>query len=167
MNESFRELVSRYQALQPRERQVLALGAVFVLATVIYLAVWQPLVALRADALDDLERARASAERLEILGAMMGSGARRGSGAIVARDQSLLSAVDQAGRNSPLGKPLTRIQPDGEDTVRVWLEAVPFDGLVRWVADLNQRYAIVVASAELEAKSAGQVDARLSLERQR
>lgn len=168
MNESLRELLGRYQALESRDRRILLIGGFVVLITIVYLAVWEPLAAAHSNAYERLEQARATAERLEMLGAQVGNGApRRGSTAVIGTGQSLLSVVDQAGKNSSLGKPLTRIQPDGDDTVRVWLEAVSFDALVRWIDDLNKRYALEVVSAEIESESAGVVNARLSLERAR
>ena len=168
MNESLRELLGRYQALESRDRRILLIGGIVVLLTILYLAVWEPLAAAHSNAHDRLEQARATAERLEVLGAQTGPGApRSGATTVIGAGQSLLSVVDQAGKNSTLGKPLTRIQPDGDDTVRVWLEAVSFDALVRWIDELKKRYALEVVSAEIENESAGVVNARLSLERAR
>lgn len=168
MKERLQPLLDRYQALEPRERRILAWGAVFVAATLLYLAVWQPLMALHTRSQERLDQARATAERLELLAAQAASmRSGRQPAPVIGSDQSLLSVVDQAGKNSSLGKPLSRIQPDGEDTVRVWLEDVPFDALLRWIEELKTRYAIAVTAAEIEGESPGVVDARLSLERAR
>lgn len=167
MKQALRQWLDRYQALEVREQRILAAGGIVVLVTVLYLAVWEPLIGLRQKARDELDQARATAERLEILAAQLGSESGERPTAVLGAGQSLLSVVDQAGKTGTLAKPLSRIQPDGDDTVRVWLEAVPFDALVRWIDELEKRYAIVVTTAEIESESAGVVNARLSLERSR
>jgi general secretion pathway protein M len=48
--------------------------------------------------------------------------------------------------------------------VRIWLEDVPFDGLVRWLGDLHARYGVRVDNADIERESGpGLVNARLTL----
>ena len=89
-----------------------------------------------------------------------------GGGTIVGANQSLLSIVDQSRRASSLTKPPSRLQPEGDGIVRIWLEDVPFDALLRWLADLQLRYGVRVDSADIERESApGLVNARVTLMR--
>ena len=84
----------------------------------------------------------------------------------MSRDASLLSAVDLASKDGTLSKPPSRLQPDGDTQVRVWVDEVQFDSLVRWVNELQTRYGVRVDSLDVERQpTAGLVNARLSLVR--
>ena len=86
---------------------------------------------------------------------------------VLGADMPLLSAVDKAAKDPSLGgKAPTRMQPDGESQVRVWLEDVPFDALLRWMYGLQGHYGVRIDSVAIERRpTAGQVNARLSLVR--
>ena len=50
--------------------------------------------------------------------------------------------------------------------MRIWLDDVPFDALVRWLGDLHTRYGVRVEAANIERESGpGLVSARLTLMR--
>ena len=149
---------------QPRERQILIAGAVFVAVFLLYGAIWSPLQKARHRAELDLRTTRMLANRLETIAVDVER--NRGTGGGASRNLPLLSAVDQAAHRPELGKQYERIEPDeGERSVKIWINEVPFDSLVSWLNLVQTQYGIVVASAELERKGDGVVDARLSLVR--
>jgi general secretion pathway protein M len=153
--------------LAPRERVLVLLAAAAVAMTLFFLLVWEPLAQAHQRRADALQAARALAERLEVIGAEVQRSRRSGGGA-QAPDlgTSLLAAVDLSARAGTLSKPPSRIQPEGEREVRVWLEAVSFDSLLRWIGELETRYGIQVQTADIErAERPGLVDARLTLVR--
>lgn len=158
-------LIERMQAtlqqLAPRERIMVLAGSAVVLVTLVYLAVWEPLVRAHGQRQLELERARALSVRIEQIGArVQGSGAARR----VDRSTSLLAAVDQTSRSPVLGKAPSRVQPEGDREVKIWLEDVGFDNLLRWLQELESRYDITPSSAEIErGDTAGVVDARVTL----
>lgn len=155
----------RWQALAPRERRFLTVGVTGVLITVFYLAIWEPLRESAERRHNGLEQARALAVRLEQIAAEVGA-SQRGGGAQPDRSLSLLAAVDQSVKRSALGKPPSRLQPDGEKQIKVWLEDVSFDALVPWLQELETRYGILVQSVDIERESAaGLVNAQLGLAR--
>ena len=149
--------------LAPRERRTLGLGGVVLGLILLYLAVWQPVARARHSREVALKESRALAVQLETLAAEVQS--RQGSGsAPVPTNQSLLALVDQTRKASSLTKPPSRIEPEGDTTVRLWMEDVPFDALVRWLGDLQMRYGVRVDTADIERQSAtGLVNARLTL----
>jgi general secretion pathway protein M len=50
--------------------------------------------------------------------------------------------------------------------VKVWVEEVPFDSLLRWMQELEQRYGIRTQTAEIEKQATpGMVSAQLTLGR--
>lgn len=159
-------LLARYRELQLRERVLVAVGGAVVLLTLIYLLLWEPAAHARQQQAAALADARALAERLEIIAATVQKARASGVGAVQGREQSLLTLIDQQGKSSELGKAPTRLQPEGENEVKIWFEDVPFDALSRWMATLEGRYGVQISAAELERRSgAGLVNARLTVVR--
>lgn len=154
-----------WSGLAERERRVLGAGGAVLGLVLLYLVVWEPLAGARLERERALADARALATLLETLGAEVRQG--RGAAAPTAgAGQSLLAIVDQSRRASALSKPPSRLQPEGDDTVRIWLEDVPFDALLRWLNDLQTRYGVRVDNADIERESGpGLVNARLTLMR--
>ena len=154
-----------FNALAPRERIIVAVGAVLVGATLVYLAAWEPLAKAHQRNQQALSAARTLGQKLEIAAAEVQNA--RGSGtALASNGTSLLTAVDQASKTGTLGKPLTRIQPEGDVEVKVWIDGVSFDTLLRWISELENRYGISAQTVDIEKDAvAGQVNARLSLVR--
>lgn len=159
-------LLARYQELQARERLMVSVGIVVVLITLLYLVLWEPAAKARLNQAAALSDARALAERLEVIATAVQKARASGVGAIQGREQSLLTLIDQQGKSAELGKPPTRLQPEGENEVKVWFEDVPFDALARWMATLESRYGVQIAGAELERRGGvGLVNARLTVTR--
>jgi general secretion pathway protein M len=157
---------TRFEALQPREQLLVAVGGVVVLLALIYLGLWQPFALMRAHGEEQLRAARDLAGRIEQIGALAQQSHASFGTPVVGPGVSLLSAVDQAGKDGILGKPLSRINPDGDKQVRVWVDDVQFDALLRWVNDLQSRYGIRIDALAVERRPvAGVVSARLTLVR--
>jgi general secretion pathway protein M len=166
MKSYLEQFLQWWNARLPRERQILIVGAAVVAVFVLYSAIWSPLQKARHRAELDLQETRALANRLEDVAAEVQRDRGVGGGAAATRGMPLLSAVDQAAHRPELGKQYEKIEPDeGERTVKIWIDDVPFDALVNWLSVLQTQYGIVVSSAELERKGEGVVNARLSLMR--
>jgi general secretion pathway protein M len=153
-----------WNARQPREKQILLVGAAFVVLFLFYGAIWKPIDKARHRAELDLEQSRVLANRLEAVAGDVEHN-RGAGGAAATRSLPLLSAVDQASKRPELGKAYDRIEPEGEREVKVWFSDVPFDALLAWLDVVQTQYGIVVSSAELERKGDGVVNARLSMVR--
>jgi general secretion pathway protein M len=152
-----------WSSLAERERRVLAGGGLVLALVILYLGAWKPLAATRHERQVELQAARALATQLEQLATVAPRGT---AGPAAGAGQSLLAIVDQSRKASAVDKPPSRLQPEGDDTVRLWLEDVPFDALVRWLGDLHARYGVRVDSADIERESGpGLVSARLTLVR--
>jgi general secretion pathway protein M len=164
MNAYLERFRAWWSGLADRERLALSVGSAALALVVLYLAVWEPLSQARARRAAELDEARALAVLIETLAAE--SQRARGSGTIQGAGQSLLAVVDQSRKASALTKPPSRLQPEGDATVRIWLEDVPFDALLRWLNDLQTRYGVRVDNADIERESgSGLVNARLTLVR--
>jgi general secretion pathway protein M len=157
---------ARFEALQPREQLFVAAAGVVLALALIYLLLWQPFALARVHREQDLQSARALAARIETIGAQVQLAHPAGAAPLVGRDVSLLAAVDQASKDGTLGKAPSRMQPDGDNQVRVWIDDVPFDPLLRWMDELQTRYGVRIDSVAIERRPVpGVVSARLSLVR--
>ena len=80
--------------------------------------------------------------------------------------QSLVVLVDQTTRSHGLSGNLKRNQPDGANSIRLRLENAPFDTLVEWLGELQNRHGLSAASANIDAaQSPGRVNCNLVLSR--
>lgn len=163
MKQALAQLQQWFNSLERRERLLVSIGAVLVGITLLYLVLWEPVAKAHRHREADLASARQLAQRIELLAAQsLSSSSNPG----INRSLSLLAAVDQASKSGALDKPLARIQPEGDTEVKVWLEAVPFDVLIRWIDQMQTRDGIIVRSAQIEKDAtSGSVSAQLSLVR--
>lgn len=148
-----------WAARNPRERVILVAGAAVVIAALIWALLLDPL-SQRRDAL-----ARAVPEQRALLNWMESipaDGARR---ATSIRD-SLFAVVDRSARSTALAGTLSRVQPEGADTVRVWLDDAPFNELVAWMASLEYEHGVRVTAVAVDRTATpGRVSARVTLAR--
>jgi general secretion pathway protein M len=153
-----------FEQREVREQRILLAGGIALAVTLFYLLVWEPISLARAEAARELADARDVAQRIEDVAAMLPpqGAAQARSGA---SNRSLLARVDQLVRSSALDKRPERMTPDGDDAVRIWFEETPFEGLLRWLADLEQRKDMRLESADIERDGEGTVSARLQVER--
>lgn len=155
----------RFEALQPREQLLVAGGGVVVVLALIYWVLWQPFALWRDHAENKLHGSRELAARIEAIGAQAQQSHAVGGGNLAA-GASLLTAVDQASKDGTLGKPPSRVQPDGDKQVRVWVEDVQFDAVLRWMDNVQNRYGLHIDGVSVERRpTAGTVNARFTLTR--
>lgn len=147
-----------------REQLILG-GAAVVLALLLYfLLVWEPLY-------KSLEQERASLNETRSLTGWLASIAPeiRAAGpanSTAGGGRSMLAVVDASTRESGLAPQVKRMQPDGETTVRVWIENAPLDVVLRWIHTLHDRYGITTTQLNMDrGRASGLTTARLTLER--
>lgn len=163
LQNQFSELLQAWQQRSVREQRMLLIGGLALFITLFYLMVWEPVIQARAEAERALSDARATAQRIERVAAMQPAQARQRAGSDASR--SLLAQVNQAVRSNTLGTTPERLTPDGEDAVRVWLQAAPFNNLLRWLAELERNSSLQLERADIDRTEPGMVDARLQVER--
>jgi general secretion pathway protein M len=166
MKQSFAQSLAKLQqwldSLESRERLLVSVGALVVGITLLYLLIWEPVAKAHHNREAELVISQQLANRIELLAGQTRINPTAGA----SRGLSLLSAVDQASKSGTLNKPLSRIQPEGDTEVKIWIEAVSFDALLRWIAQLQSSDGVVVRSAQIEKDAGpGLVSAQLSLVR--
>ena len=155
-----------FEGLDQRERLLVMAGSALLAVFLVIVLVWLPvrsgynnLKASVAEQRDTVAWMQRSAQQLAELKRSGGTAADGLGG------RSLLAVTDSTARANGLGAELKRVEPEGRDSVRVWLDGAPFDVLVKWLATLNSTHGILVDNATLErTESAGRVDARLTLQ---
>lgn len=157
-----------WNQLSSRERRLVGGGGVLTLTLLLYALIWQPfqntLQRLRQTVAE--QRADLAWMRQAALEAKRLRNAQDKPSSSPSQDarRSLLIVVDQTARSAGLGTALKRVEPQGEDKVRVWLEQVDFDQLIGWLDTLRREQAIRTANAVIERQAGGSVDARLILQ---
>lgn len=156
-----------FSQLQPKDRRTLVIGAVISVFLLSYLLVWQPasehLQALRQAVKEDralLQWMQQSAQQVTQLRAVAAPGAVN-----IADGQSLLAVIDQSAKSGNLGGAMKRVEPEGQNTVRVWFEQAHFNDVLLWLDSLQRSYGVRVANIVVERQDTpGLINARVSLE---
>lgn len=155
-----------FDKLEPKERMMLAVGGVLLVLLLIYVLVLAPIRSAYqslklgvAEQRETIAWMQGSAQTIERLMRSSGS-ASQGLGG-----RSLLAVTDSTARAGGLGATLKRVEPEGSNSVRVWLDGAPFDVLIKWLGMLGTQHGVDVNSVTLErSDAAGLVNARLTLE---
>lgn len=158
-----------WMSLRPREQLTLIVGATAVFLTIVYLLAIEPFIKQR-----DTLTTRIKAEYQQLVWMQQASqhvkqlrdlSASSRTGESTRR--SLLSIIDSSARRNKIRKPIQRMEPEGSNGVKLWIENADFDGLIVWLGHLDEKHGISVTRATIsQGKTSGLVDTRLSLQRQ-
>ena len=100
---------------------------------------------------------RASKEALQLRGVTSGNVGGAGN-------KSLLALVDETAKQSRLGQAMRRVEPEGQDKVRIQLDGALFDDMAQWLEKLELGYNIHVDRISIDRlDSPGFVNARVTL----
>ena len=149
--------------LNAREQQILMAGAAGLMALLIYLFAWEPLVKERERLTGAVSKLRE--DKQWMLQAASQVGQLRRSGAVTRKPvTSLLGVINSTAKPVLKGAELKRVEEDRNEAVRVWIESVAFDDLVIWLGDLKKRYGIDASSVSADKiGKPGRVNVRLIL----
>lgn len=100
---------------------------------------------------------RASKEALQLRGVTSGN-------VTSSENKSLLALVDETAKQSRLGQAMRRVEPEGQDKVRIQLDGALFDDMAQWLEKLELGYNIHVDRISVDRlDSPGFVNARVTL----
>ena len=148
---------------EPRERLVLVVGAVLVVAILGWKFVWEPL----SEGTNELnasveERTRQVIDLKRAAGLAASTAAPTAGGA----SPTLLVLIDETARPLGLATTFTRSNQDGPDAVNVNFRNARFDRLLTWLITLEQQHGLAVVTASISrANDAGQVSGQVRLDR--
>lgn len=159
---SLEHVRTRWRSLQPRERLAIGIGAPLVALMFVYGLLWVPLQ-------NELARLRASVPQARVQLLQMRSQAQeivrlRTRARDATASSSLLTLLERSAQEQGLRQYITRMEPEGQTAVRVWLDAVAFNTLVAWLAGLQGQDGVHTDNASISGRAEpGLVDARLLL----
>ena len=153
-----------FDSLQTRERQLLIAAGVIVGILILYSLIWRPFMSR-------LEQSRAalSTERqnlsmmksLQLQATQLQSNANSKKSSVLGG--SLLKVVDSTRQSAQLPN-AKRIEPEGKNSIRIWIEDAPFDKLLMWIGRLQRQYYIEVTDLLVDKQKPGVVNAKLILQ---
>lgn len=156
-----------FMQLAPRERRIVLVGAALLIIVLIYLLAWEPFVKHRQQLRQTVKEQQALVEWMQQAGreAEQLRAVKGGATGRLPEGQSLLAVVDQAAKNSGLGTAMKRVEPEGQDTARVWFEQAKFDEVMAWLEGMQRNFGVGVVSIVLERQDQpGLINARVTLQ---
>ena len=156
----------KWQQLSLREKRLVIITSIVVVITLVYFMIWEPLqdgiqtsrVRIKAQTDTLLQMREQAAEAKQLMAA------QRQAGANVGNSSSLLVIIERTAQQKNLKSRLQKVQPEGQDGVRVWVENASFDQLIDWLALLENRNTIYVSEIIIERqKEPGRVNSRILL----
>jgi general secretion pathway protein M len=141
-------------------------AAALVALLLLYAMIWSPLRSGYVERREMVAGQRDTAAWMQESAQLLAQLKRSGSSGQGLQGQSLLSLADSTARAGGLAAALKRVEPEGGNSVRVWLEGASFDQVIQWLGSLAERYGISADTVSMErvADAAGRVNARLTLQ---
>ncbi|MBV1884285.1 MAG: type II secretion system protein M [Pseudomonadales bacterium] len=157
------DLKIKFYSLAPREQTALVALSFFLSCVAFFYLIWNPInqgsdqayarYQSKAKLIAWMEANESVAKTVS-----KSSGANAGSRG----GKSILSLVNST--SSQNGISLKRFEPKGDDGIRIWLENVSFDGMLKWLAVLKNTYGVVIANITVESQSEiGKINATIIL----
>lgn len=147
---------------EPRERIVLAAGAVIAAVLIFWRLVWMPLTGgvaeMRAE-LDEKTRLHVDLLRAAAIAPREGPARSRST-------QSVLVLVNQMVQGHGLGGAVTRTRLEGTNGVDVSFQNAPFNAVLSWLVALETEHGVSVESASINgSRQPGLVNGQIRLRR--
>jgi general secretion pathway protein M len=148
-----------FVGLEYNERMLVAALAALVVLAIIYVALWRPLHVWSSDADRRYEHQLALLDWMRQQEGAAREAAQHVQGAPASG--SLLTVVANSAASA--GLQLVRYQPEASGGVSVVLQNQPFNALIEWLAQLEQRDSVAVKQISIDGQTKnGLVNARIN-----
>jgi general secretion pathway protein M len=155
-----------FYSLQPRERLTITACAIVMATALIYLLVWAPIADARAQLAINVKAQREELAWMRQASQQVQRARRTVPSAVVNDPRSLLSIVDSSAEQAGVRDAIERMEPEGDDGVKLSMENAGFDATIQWLGALKRSHNVDVVSASIAPSGKpGEVDSRLSLQR--
>lgn len=153
-----------WNGLQARQRALAVLAALVLAGSAVFLGIWEPLAESRLAERQRIAAQQAQLDWLEAIAPLAAELRQRSDRNPELAERSLLGLADETARAAGLAGALSRIEPAGEDRVRVWLDGAEFLATVRWLEQLASRHPVSVPQLDIErGRASGLVNVRVTL----
>ncbi|WP_068976760.1 GspM family type II secretion system protein ExeM [Aeromonas sp. EERV15] len=139
------KLQSWWQGISAREQRLVVVGGALLLVGLCYWSIWQPIANRIA------ERERQVQNQQQTLAWLKEKGAevlamQGGAGRQIDTSGTLEGVVNRTAFNHKIK--IARLQPQAQE-LQVWIDTVPFDDLLLWLATLVEQHGIQVQIIEI------------------
>lgn len=156
--------MNAWQQLEPRQRRLIGLAGLVLVVALVYVWIWEPLAEAREAERERIAQQQALLNWLETV-APMAERLRENSRSSRDLDgRSLLGLADETARAAGLAGAMARIEPTGDDEVRVWLEGADFVKVMGWLEEFSRSRPVQVDQLQVDTTGdEGQVNVRVTL----
>ena len=153
-----------FDSLQPRERQLLITAGVILALLMIYTMLWRPFVAqieLSRMGIESEQKTLSMMKSLQVQAQQLQATSSRRTNKPIGG--SIMKVVDST-RNSAQLPTAKRIEPEGQNSLRLWIDNAPFDKVIMWLGRLNRQYDINVTEIIVDKQNeSGVVNVKMIL----
>ena len=156
-----------WHSLQTREQQLVVFGSIAVAILLFYSLAWSPLVNARDVKQQQVENNQALLAWMKLKGDEVRQLKLSNPQAVRPDDnRSLLAIVDSLANQLGQRSAIRQIEPNGQNNVTIWMDAIEFDALITLLGQLEKRSHVRVSEASVNRlDQPGYVQARIQLYR--
>src|SRR5690606_13421558 len=137
--ERSRPMKEWFLSREPRERLILAVGAVVAVAVIGWGFIWRPL----SNGVEQMQASVDSKTAL-LLDVQRASAIAPDSAPRTSANQSLVALVASTSRAHGVANALGRQRPDGASAINIEFQAAAFDNLLGWLIELEREHGVAV-----------------------
>tara|TARA_R110001592_G_scaffold310481_2_gene585068 strand:- start:2771 stop:3259 length:489 start_codon:yes stop_codon:yes gene_type:complete len=156
-----------WAGLAPRERIILIIGLAVLGLLALWLLVVEPVINQRTELRREVMQLTADHTWMQQTAVEVRRRAgmqRDNQPGVASAGGSVLTLIEVSANAAGIKAAMERVQPEGKGA-RLWFDAIAFDTLVRWLAELEQRQGLVVSQLAVDASAElGMVSARVLVE---
>ncbi len=157
-----------WMSLQTRERMIFMVSAIMLVLILIYLLIIEPYIESRTMLANNIQAnqqtlvwMQQASQQVKQLRASASPRVRAGKD-----KRSLLAVVDISAKRSKIRTNIQRMEPQGKDGIKLTIDDVDFDKLIRWVGSIQLSQGVNVTRGTVSrSDTLGLIDSRLSLQR--
>lgn len=157
-------LKQKWQSLSRREKNILKIGALFIIFVLMYFFLYLPFSNAFSTVQGQYQYQRDLLAWMQPRVQVLQQQTRATTTAQTINQNELLPTIDQQLKDSSFANSVKQLTQDSDSTVRVTLTTVPFDQLMDWLVQQWQSYRITVNSISVQRGSkSGLADVNLVL----
>ena len=165
MNQQLDTLNQWYSSLPGRDQKLLIATIIFLLITLFYLMVWEPIHQGRDQQQQKLKSQQDIYSWMQSASKEVTTLKRSGTRK-VSNNQPIALILENSAKVSGLKKHINKIESSGKSGARVKIDSASFDQLLVWLNRLEKQHGVSITTANIERNiEAGTISARLSFEK--
>lgn len=150
------------QQLSPRERQTFIIGSSLLLTILLFTFVYRPIEQSIRQKNQTIQTLQQQLGEMQSLRPQQNNATPRGT---IPADTTFSAWLDQQMVALKLQHAITRAEPIDQNTITIWLENIPFDPMIDWLAKIEPQFSVVVQQIDITTKdrNSGLCNFRLTL----